>query len=275
MNRKGIIYLAIASLTFAFTDKAGINSGVDPAVFSFFRIFFGVLIIGVIWFSFKKKGSLKFEKKNIKHLIIIGVLASGLSIILSISALKYTTATNKGIMQGLYTAGTMIMAYYFLREKLPKLYFPTFIVMIIGLIMLTSKGFLEFPNKGDWLLFLTIPIPGICNIVAKKSMKNIKPLTVSFGRYIFGAVFLLVMLPFFGLHNIATLQNGIIWVILSTMAATMLMIGPAITAISEYLFLDQKFNSLQILGLILVLMAAIVMTRFKAKYKKKSLVANT
>lgn len=291
MNVKGIIYLGIALLTFAFThitDKIGINSGVDPSVFSFFRIFFGLVFVAVIWFSLKEKESLRFERKHIKDFIIIGALASGLGIALSIYALEFTTATNKGIMQGMYTAITLVFAYFMLHERLPKLFYPVFATMIFGLILLTSNGFLQLPNKGDWILFLTIPIVGFCNAYAKKTMKKVKSLTVTFGRYIFGALFLLMILPFLALNEIGTLQNGLIWVVLSgvlsglrvitfykgielegpTIAATMLAVSPAITALSEFLILDTQFSPLQITGLVLVLVSAVFVTRLKAMYKQ-------
>ena len=41
MEAKGIIYLVVALLTYAFThifDKMGMNAGVDPSVYSFLLI---------------------------------------------------------------------------------------------------------------------------------------------------------------------------------------------------------------------------------------------
>ena len=99
MNAKGIIYLSIALLTFAFThitDKIGIDSGVDPAVFSFFRIFIALILIAIIWLFVRKNGLVKFNKRYIKNLIILGFIASGLVVLLTVSALMHTTATNKG-----------------------------------------------------------------------------------------------------------------------------------------------------------------------------------
>ncbi len=297
MELKGIIYLSIALLTFGFThitDKIGISKGVDSSVFSFFRIFFGLCFVAVIWFSLKKKESLRFEKKHIKHLVVLGSLASGLSVILTITALNYTTATDKGVMQGMYTAATLIFAFYFLHERLSKLFFPSFIAMVFGLVLLTSKGFVQMPNKGDWILFISVPLVGFCNVYAKKTMKKIKSLTVTFGRYIFGALFLLMVVPLFGLQHISSLQNGIIWVILSgilsgtrvitfykgielegpTIAATMLTISPAVTALTEFLFLDVTFNFLQILGLVMILASAVIIASTKADYRPQPLPAS-
>lgn len=289
MNIKGIIYLGIALLTYAFThiiDKIGINSGVSPGVFSFFSIFFGLLMVGAIWFSLRKKKSLRFEKKHIKHFIIIGFLTSGLCVALSIYALKFTTATSKGIMQGMYSLVTLIFAYFLLHERLPKLFFPIFAVMMFGLILLTSNGFLHLPNKGDFILLMTTPIIGFCNVYAQKTIKKINSLTVTFGRFIFGTLFLLILMPFIALHDVGTLQNGIIWAVLSgvvggirvitfykgielegpTMAATMLAISPAITALAEFFILGTKFSPLQIAGLVLVLICVVFITRMKATY---------
>lgn len=290
MGPKGIFYLTVALLTFAFThitDKIGISKGVKPPVFSFFRILFGLFFVLTVWLSLKKKKKLKLEKQHIKDLAIIGSLSSGLGGLLSIVALSFTTATNKGVMQGMHTASTLIFAYLMLHERLPKLFYSIFITMIFGLTLLTSKGFIQLPNKGDWILFLTVPLAGFCNSYAKKTMKRVKSLTVSLGRYLFGALFLSLSLFFFGLQNISTLKNGIIWVVFSgilngiriitfykgialegpTIAATMLAISPAITAISAFLILGETFNFLQILGLSLVIIGALILTRLKAIYK--------
>lgn len=293
MGPRGIFYLTVALLTFGFThitDKIGISKGVKPPVFSFFRILFGLFFVFTVWLALKKKKRLKLKKEYLKDLAIIGLLSSGLGGLLSITALSFTTATNKGIMQGLHTASTLVFAYFMLHERLPKLFYPTFTTMILGLIFLTSKGLLQPPNTGDWILFLTVPLAGFCNSYAKKTMKRVKSLTISLGRYLFGALFLSLSLFFFGLQNISTLKNGIIWVIFSgilngiriiafykgvelegpTLAATMLTISPVITAISAFFILKETFNFLQILGLFLVIIGALILTRLKTSYKHMS-----
>ncbi|MFH1291918.1 MAG: DMT family transporter [bacterium] len=287
---KGIFYLIIALFTYGFThitDKLGIEAGVDPAVFTFFRISFAMVFVGILWFSLRKKKKLQFKKADIKQVAIIGMLASGLMALLSIQALEYTTATNKGIMQGLYTSATLVIAFLWIKERFSKLFYPTFAVMIFGLILLTSNGFMQLPNKGDWLLFLTIPMVGFCNVYAKKIMSGLHSLTVSFGRFIFGSLFLLLALPFIGLDSIHTVQYGILWVICSGvltsirvvsfykgiqevgpgLAATILAVSPAITAISDHLIIGTSFSSLQVVGLVLVLGSAFIVARLKASYK--------
>ena len=171
MNLKGILYLCIALLTYAFTqivEKIGVTKGVDSSVFSFFSIFFGLCVVGIVWMSLRKKRSLHLDKKYIKRLFILGTLGSGLAVVLSITALKYTTATNKAVMQAMYASFTLIFAYFMIHERMPRLFYPTFLAMVCGLILLTSKGLLHLPNKGDWMLLISVPIVGYCNVYAKK-----------------------------------------------------------------------------------------------------------
>lgn len=292
MDPKGILYLGVALLTFAFihiSDKLGIEAGVDPTVFTFFRIVAGFAFVAIVWLALRKKEKLKLERKHLGKLAILGVLTTGIALSLMVMALEYTTASNKAIMQGMYTACTVLFAYFILHERLPKLFYPTFILIVFGLALLTSEGFIRMPNKGDWLLFSTIPMIGFGNVYAKQIIHYVNPLTVSLGRYLFGLIFLTFLVITVGLDEMATVHKGVIWVICSgalsgirliafykalkivgpTLAATGLTIAPAITALSAYFILGETFNPAQIIGLVLMLGGAVLITRMKAEYLKK------
>lgn len=289
MNIKALIYLGISIITFGLThvtDKVGINSGLDPWSFSIARVLTAALIVGVIWGRKAHTEHLKLRLHILRNLAVIGIGASGLVVLLGLFAMSSTTATNKGVMQGMYTAVTMIFAYFMVHERLPRLFLPIFAAMVAGLVMLTTQGQLRLPNPGDWLLFLTIPIIGFTNAYAKKTMKGVQALTVSFGRLFFGILFLLCFLPFMTWEQWQTLASGFEWVLFSgvlsamyiitfyegvglvgpTMAAAMMSISPAITAMIEWGFLEQRFTFLQIVGLALILGSAMLLTRLQVSY---------
>ncbi|MFH2104951.1 MAG: DMT family transporter [Parcubacteria group bacterium] len=291
MKIKGIIYLGFAVVAFAISpiiEKIGVDKGVEPSVFAPMRTFIGLCLVAVFWFSIRKKKSLKFDRKYTKNLIIIGFISSGLFVFMFIKALSYTTATNMGVMQGMYAVASFIFAYFMIREKLPRLFFPILTAMIIGVVLLTSKGLLVKPNIGDWILFATIPLIGFSNVYMKKTSRVLDAFTITFGRYIFGALFLLFLLPFIGLRDFPSLQNGLAWVIISgvlggiialghyqgiqivgpTLAATMLIAAPALTTVLAFFILDETLNYLQLAGLILILGGALFITRFKARYER-------
>jgi len=286
MSFKATAYLLFSTLTFGLThitDKIAVNKGVDPWIFSVVRGLIAALIVGIIWFGKKRIKHPTIKRYTFKNLIVIGVGASGLVVLLGLFAMSYTTATNKGIMQGMYTAVTMIFAYFMVHERLPRLFYPVFLIMIVGLVLLTTRGGLALPNIGDWLLFLTIPIIGFCNAYAKKTMSAVQALTVSFGRLFFGTLFLALLLPFIEVGRFETLSFGFIWVFLSdmlsaayivafyegvelvgpTLSAAMLSIAPAITALTEFILLKERFTASQLLGMILVLGSAVLLTPLK------------
>lgn len=288
---QGIFWLGVCLLSFAFThvfQKMGINSGVEPSTLSFFSVFSGLIFLSVIWLSAQKRANLRIQKRHIKNLVLIGVLTSGLGVALGIYALSFTSATNKSIMQPLITGCTMIIAYFWLHERLPKSYIPAFLSVVFGVVLFTSKGFLQAPNFGDYLLLLTVPIAGFCNVFAKRTMKDLHPLTVSVGRLFFGGVFLLLVFMWFGLDQIQTLFLGLPWVICAgiasatkvatlyraidiegpTIAASVITVSPVITAVSDYFLVGTPFTTLQIIGLLIAVIGAIFIARMKASYKK-------
>ena len=289
MSSKALVYLVCSILTFGLvhvTDKIGINRGVDPFIFSFVRGGIATLIIACIWVKSDDISLLRSKRHVLKNLIIIGIGASGIVVLLGIFAMSYTTATNKGVMQGMYMAVTMIFAYIMIHERLPKLFAPVLLTMIVGLVLLTTKGRLVLPNTGDWLLFLTIPVIGFCNAYAKKTMSGVQALTVSFGRLFFGTLFLLCFLPFITWSNLKTLSLGLVWLILSgalsavyivtfyegveivgpTLSAAMLSLAPAVTALAEFFCLGERFTAVQLLGMSLILGSAVILTKLQARY---------
>ena len=289
MHIKALIYLGISIITFGLThitDKVGMNSGLDPWTFSMTRVLIATLIVGAIWGQKARSEHLKLRPHILKNLVVIGIGASGLVVLLGLFAMSYTTATNKGVMQGMYTAVTMIFAYFMVHERLPRLFGPFFTAMVAGLVMLTTKGQLILPNPGDWLLFLTIPVIGFANAYAKRTMAGVQALTVSFGRLFFGLLFLCCFLPFMSWEQWQTLGVGFEWVLLSgllsaiyivafyeglelvgpTLAAAMMSLSPAITAVIEWLFLGQRFTFIQIVGLALILASAMLLSRLQVSY---------
>ena len=285
---KGIIYLTVAVLSFGFVhviDKIGLNAGVEPGIFALSRGLIAMTVVGTIWFAVRKKNKLAFRKDSIKSIALIGLLTSGLGSFTVLYALNFTTATNRGLMQGLYVAATAVIAYFLIKERLPKMFFPIFAAIIIGLILLTSNGFIHPPNIGDWILMSLAPVIGFTNVYAKKTMSKVDSLTLAFGRYIFGSIALAIALLIFGLKNPESAKLGWEWIILSgsltgirtltfykgiqmlgaTISATFISVGPGITAITAYFILGEMLSPIQGLGLTLLLISGAALTQLKTK----------
>src|SRR5690606_4765107 len=103
-------------------------------------------------------------------------------------------ATHKGVIQASYPLGTMFFAWVLLRERITPAGYMAAAVIVGGLVLMTSRGLGAAPNPGDWILIATVPLMGFSDAFAKKVLKDVSPLTVSFGRYLFGTAFLVVLL---------------------------------------------------------------------------------
>jgi drug/metabolite transporter (DMT)-like permease len=285
---KGILYLTTAVISFGLVhiiDKIGLNAGVEPGIFALSRGLIAMTVVGLIWFAARKKHKLSFKIESLKNIAIIGLLTSGLGSFTVLYALNFTTATNRGLMQGLYVAATAIIAYFLIKERLPKLFFPIFLVIIIGLILLTSNGLIHPPNIGDWILIALAPVIGFTNTYAKKTMATVDSLTLTFGRYIFGSIALAIALAIFGLKDPESAKLGWEWILLSgsltgirtltfykgiqmlgaTIGATFISIGPAVTAIGAFFILDEILSPIQGLGMLMLLLGGVALTQLKSK----------
>jgi len=63
--------------------------------------------------------------------------------------LSFTTATNAGFMQVLIATFSIIFSYFILKERLPKMFFITFSIMVLGIALISTKGGISLPSKGE------------------------------------------------------------------------------------------------------------------------------
>lgn len=289
-STKGTLYLLLAVGFFGFThifDKMAVNRGVDPIAFSLSRVFIGLLVIFLVWWQkHEQKVIRKLSVKDWALFAILGAFSSGLPELISVFALRFTSATNKGIMQGLFTLGTLLLAHVFLKERLPKLFYPSFLVLLFGILLLTSNGLVHPPNTGDWLLFATIPMGSIANVMAKKLMDRFPSFSVTMARYFFATVAIALFLPFIQWQAFLSLGAAVPFVLLSglfaslrvilfylgielkgpTLASAILTLTPVVTALADWFFLAHQFSTMQVLGIVLVVVASLVVVQQKAKY---------
>jgi drug/metabolite transporter (DMT)-like permease len=293
MSAKGILLVLGAVILHGFThifSKLGLNAGADVYHFAAVKMFFSALVVGLIWFTYKNKFKLEFDKKYIKDYAILGFTASGVASILIIIALVYTSPVNATIVQGLYGAATMMLAYFWLRERLSRWFLPLLLIMMVGMYLFSSKGLSTELNFGDWLLLITVPIVAYANVYARHMFELAHHLTVGFGRFFFGVIFLaLAALILRG--NIPIIwSDGYVWAVASgsfaglrlicfyaaikregpTLPATLLTVAPIVTALGSSFILKETFNLIQLIGFVTVLLTAILMTRLKATYMTPS-----
>lgn len=276
---------AIVSLgTVHFVEKLAILQGTPPGPFALGQTAVAMLVLAPIWLWRRQDDPKPAQRLPLASLAVIGIVASGVVVLLSIVALSYTSATHKAVIQAAYPLGTMFFAWVLLRERITSVGYAATAVIVAGLVMMTSRGLGAAPNPGDWILIATVPLMGFSDAFAKKVLSHVSPLTVSFGRYFFGTAFLGILLSVFDLgplHNLLPawhllLAAGILtalamellyWSIKSigpSLAAGMLAAAPVVTAGLEWWWLGESFPQSQILGIALVIVGVATLSRQRA-----------
>jgi drug/metabolite transporter (DMT)-like permease len=200
------------------------------------------------------------------------VLGSGAVVLLSIVALTGTTATNRSLFQSMYPVATAIAARALLGERLRLSAYGLIVIMTLGLFLMnTNESRLVF-GRSFWLLAATLPLIGLSDVYAKRTLRDTEPSFVAAGRLVFGACLLLAAVPWIPIDDWRSLSGLLPWVVASglamaggalglyramdtvgaSLAAAFAGLAPLVTVTAEWLFLETSFGTLQLSGLALV-----------------------
>ncbi len=218
---------------------------------------------------------------TVLHLLLIGALGSGAVVLLGILAMTGTTATNRSLFQAMYPVATAVTARLLLREQLATGAWALIGVMAAGLVLMNSDAEGLVINRAFWMLAATLPLIGLSDVYARRTLAAIAPATVAAARLGFGAAFLLLALPFtpagawqgLGDQAIAVIGAGLAMAVGvlglyrimdragASRAAAFAALAPVVTAVAEAGLLGARFSALQLGGLALVVAAGIRLAR--------------
>jgi len=287
----GVLFSLTNSLSLGIlgvVDKIGAEHYASSIVFSLQSVFFSFLFVTLFSLFYFKKSYIR----NIKGIppslmtliILVGIFASGLYILFRFLGLTQSTGTFATLAQVVITAETAIAAFIFLKEKLSKIFWLLFVIILIAIYFVSVGKFqLTTLQRGDILIMIGASFVTFANIFSKLVVNKINPVILSEGRFLFGSIFLLLTALFF-FHqtnlfafSIWSLISGFFWAINViafnfaikkigvTLTTSLLMIAPIYTMILEYLILKQTFNLLQITAAFVVIISGILMVILKEK----------
>lgn len=192
-------------------EKRGIAAGAEPMSFAVARCMAALAAVLAVWGVVRPDGWTEVRKpQNLARLAIVGSIASGAALVLSLIALTTTAATNKGVITALYPAATVGFAWGLYGRRPPRAVGLALGCIVIGLGLLTSRGLAEAPHAGDLLLLLTVPMIGFTDAYAERALSGISPLTLTVGRYGFGLG--VVVAAVFVLEGGVPLDLGDAWI---------------------------------------------------------------
>ncbi len=207
-----------------------------------------------------------------RHVFLVGAMGSGAVVLLSVLAMTETTATNRSLFQSMYPVATAVAARFLLAERLSGVAWLIIAVMSAGLFLMnTGPGGIVI-GWPFWALAATLPLIGLADVYAKRTLRDADPRFVAAGRLLFGTVVLLAVLPWTAPAQWSALTAVWWWVLGAgvamaggvlglyramqtagaSVAAAFVGLAPVLTAAAEWLLLGTAFAPLQLAGLALV-----------------------
>jgi drug/metabolite transporter (DMT)-like permease len=213
------------------------------------------------------------------HVFLVGILGSGAVALLAVLAMTGTTATNRGLFQSMYPVATAIAARLFLGERLRRGAYAVIGGMTLGLLAMNAQQGGLHLGRPFWLLVLTLPLIGLSDVYARRTLQDADPGFVTLGRLVSGALGLALILPWVTSAQWAVLLGTGGWVAASGVAMAAGLIGlyramdtagaslaaafaglaPVVTATAEWWLLGATFGIVQMLGIALVIGGAVLL----------------
>lgn len=214
--------------------------------------------------------------------LTVGALGSGLVPLLGIYAMTVTTASNRALFQSAYPAATAVAAGLLLSERLRAVTYGLIVLVCVGLTLVnleSTQGLrLGWPF---WMLFATLPLIGLSDVIAKKSLDDQSPEIVAAGRALGGSLILALCLPWFLPELAEGVRMAWPWMLLAgvcmgvfavalykvfdltaaAIAASLVAMSPLLTLLAEASLLGVSLTLLQGTGFALVLLAVIALAR--------------
>lgn len=261
-------------------DKVGIIQTKNPLVFSTQSMFISFTCTLIFTFFYFKGGTLKNIKQIPKSfwilIILVGVFASGIFILLRFLGLRESTGTFATLSQVITTSLTALLAFLFLKERLSKIFWLLFVIIIVSVYFVSiGKIALADIKTGDFLIILSTIFLATANIFTKIVVSKVSPILLSLGRFVCGFIFLgiitfvLLNREMFNFSTWLVILSGILWaysVIAFNLAVqkigvifttSLLMTAPVITIILEYLILGYHFTFVQVIAALVVVASGI------------------
>jgi drug/metabolite transporter (DMT)-like permease len=275
-----VIALAFSPLAMKMALSVG---GAPLPVALITTLFAALLVCGWLLVRNKARRLPRLGWRQRMALLVVGALSAGLVPLFGILAMTETSASNRALFQSAYPAATALAARFLLGERLGPFSYVLIALVCTGLVLMNVEpapglSMLHWPF---WLLLATLPMIGLADVIAKKSLVDQPPEVVAAGRAVGGVLVLTLTLPWAFPGLAATLVTGWHWLLVgglcmgifavalyqvfdrtkASLAASLVALAPVLTLAAEAALLGVALSAWQWAGFTLVLIALLWLGR--------------
>ena len=232
----------------------------------------------------------KFSKKDIKYILLLSLFEPALYFIFEVNALRFTSASQAGVISSTMPIVTAIFAGIILKELITRRLIIGSIISMLGVVMLSSYAnattHASNPLLGNLLELGAMVCAAGYTIVAKYLSSKFSALFITASQSFLGALFFLAFFLYeytqYGFH---TSTDSMLWILYlgvvvtlggyglynyaltkidASRAAVFINLIPIFSVILGYLLLGERLNTIQIFASIIILIGVTI-----AEYRKK------
>lgn len=225
---KGLILALIAAFISGisiFINKFAVGAIKQPLVFTTFKNT-GVALFVLLFLTAtgKLKNFKKLLKKDIRTLLLIGIIGGSLPFYLFFTGLSMIPAVNGAIIHKTLVLWVGLLASRYLKEKLSKLGWIAVITLLVSNILV--GGFRGFElSMGEMYVLLATVFWAIETILVKKVLPSVDPEILLGARMGIGSIILLTMSAIIYPSELATVfdlsANKIFWILATMITFTL------------------------------------------------------
>lgn len=267
------LFLGLAPLA----KKGALDAGAEPLTLAVVKTSLAALVVGLVLVG---RGGLadvaRLDRGLWGRLLFVGAAGTAAVTLLSTFALTRTTATNAGLFQAMYPVATALCARALLGERLRPAAYAVIALMSGGLLLMSAPDGEPRIDLAFWLLAATLPLIGLADVYAKRSLDDVPPSVVTGGRVVLGALALLPAVAFLEGTDWWSLLAAWPWVAAAalctvagvhflyramhtekaSLAAAFIALAPVVTVLAEFGLLGTTFEPLQLTGVAVVVTGA-------------------
>ena len=194
-NHKGLYYALITSVISGvsiFINKFAVSEVTPPLYFTSIKnIVVGIFIVSIVLSVGKWKELRKLSKKDIRNLLLIGLVGGSIPFYLYFEGLSKISAINGAIIHKSLVIWVALLAIPFLKEKMSKLQALAVFALFGSNFFVGGFSGFEF-SRGEMLVLLATVFWSVENILSKKILSKIDTDIVVLFRMGFGSLNLMV-----------------------------------------------------------------------------------
>ena len=292
--------LIIACFIWGLTPLCGriLKDSMSPMLITAARFYITALILFLfIYIKDGKKGFI-LCRRDLLILILMGFLGIFLHNSMMFEALRFTTASNAALIEGIGPSVTSILAFFVIGERLSLKGWVGIIISLVGAAFIVCRGSLQVilnfeVNYGEILIVICEVMWSVYVVLSWKLTGKVGSLAVTAWTGLFGALFSTLCgisldnLEVYSLNTkylvafgVLTLFAGVVafafWNIAITKVGaskggTFVYLIPVFGAIFGVTILGESFSLSEVIGCIIVIIGMLLCAKAKLSVKRKKI----